>query len=455
MKKSHMNPAGRLALALALVITGCFYMIVQLLASSGVIPGADGAIDQRKQLAITLAERVNTVEGVFFDRYGDPITTEAEAGQSATCTDPEAFSYLIGHNSAVYGSSGLRARYRTTSGGKDGVGPEIHLTIDRALQEFCYRLLDGTEGSCVVLDAETGEGLALTSRSDPELGLNLDKLDEDYPNYLERDSFFLDRATKVQDAPGSCFKLITSAAMIENDLDSFTCSDDGGEFYVAGTTLHNFGGKSYGNSIDLPAALRDSINIYFAKAALELGAEKLADTAKRFLCGATLETDFGTFQSNFGLTAESGKLQLTQTAFGQGRHATSPLFIALTMAGVLNDGEIMMPHIIDHIDDDGKEGKRTTPQIASHAVSASTAKALRKLLHSNAEAYGFDEGSYGMVYAKTGTSDAGDTNHIYVLAGIEVGGRKLAICLDRCNTTSNSGSLLPAMAALLQYLQSN
>lgn len=443
---------NRIAAVLAALATAAMGMAFLLLASSGVVPGASPAADERKQLLVAQAERAATVEGVFLDRYGDNITLPNEPGKAARAVHPEAYSYLLGYSSEIYGQSGLRARYQTAfGGGKDHVGPEIRLTIDSGMQQFAYDLLAGTEGSCVILDAETGEVLALTSRSDAELGLNLEQLDSAFQDYLKRDAFFLDRAVRVEDPPGSTFKLVTAAALIENGVSGFTC-DDCTELRVGGTVIHNFGGAAY-RSVDLKTALQNSVNVYFAKAGLELGAEKLADTARRFLYGVPIETDFGTFTSKFGLGERTGHLQLASTALGQGETATCPLHISMMMTAVLNRGVIMTPHVIDSISDDGKTST-TKPETASRAISAATAEELKRLLHNNALSYGFDE-SYGTVYAKTGTADTSRGNHVYILAGVEdVGGRKLAICLDQCNTTASSVILLPKMRSLLQFLQS-
>ena len=446
------------AAALATVVSMLFALVFHLLAVSGLVPGANEAADARKAAIQAAAERANTIEGVFVDRFGEPITlAPATPGTPAQPVDPEATSYLIGYSSAIFGESGLRARCRTADGGKDGVGPEVHLTIDSQLQAFCYKQLEGSEGSVIVLDADTGEILAMTSRSSGELGFDLTRLEENWSVYNAIDGFWYDRCLFAEDPPGSCFKLTTAASLIEHSAADFQCSDDGGEYKVAGTVLHNAGNASFGDQIDLQTALTSSINIYFAKAAAEqLGARTLTETARGFLYGETFETDLGRISGTFGLNENSNKLLLTQTAFGQGRTAACPLQICLTMSAVIScSGKIPRPYVVDFTVDDGKQSRKTRPETLSAPISPKTADTLRAMLCNTAEAYGFDPDLYGTAAMKTGTADqANGLNHIYLLCGVEHGDRHLCILIDRRNTTEPSGALFPQMKEILTYLQS-
>ena len=59
--------------------------------------------------------------------------------------EAEEYSPIIGYNSPIYGTSGLRKTYeeKLLLGGKDRVGATIRLTTDNELQSFCYHLLGG------------------------------------------------------------------------------------------------------------------------------------------------------------------------------------------------------------------------------------------------------------------------------------------------------------------------
>ena len=93
--------------------------------------------------------------------------------------------------------------------GEERMGSDVQLTIDAELCETAMAALDGSNGAVVVMNYETGEILASVSvpSFDPtDMSLFLDG---------GGDSELVNRAFSGLYPPGSTFKLITAAALIE------------------------------------------------------------------------------------------------------------------------------------------------------------------------------------------------------------------------------------------------
>lgn len=449
--------ARRMAAICGAAVFVTFLFAYNLVMGSGLIPGADAAVDARTEKLEDAAERRATIEGTFVDCTGAPISESKGAGEPAVLRFEESYSYLIGYNSKKYGTSGLRSRlheylYR---GGSDYTGAQVRLTTHNALQEYCYQLLEGSEGSIIVMNAETGALLACASRSDAEVGYNVNEIDTHFETYNSIDTFFLNRAVMAQDPEGSTFKILTTAAMVENGLEDHVYDDLDGTFSVGGAVIHNYRGECFGAGLDLQTALKKSANVYFASAGVALGPQNLQATAQRFLLGTPVELDFATLRSEFALGDLNDPVLLAETAYGQGQVVASPMQIAMMMAAVVNDGVMMKPYILEEIIDDGSSVYRGTHEKISQALTADTAQRVQVYLHETAKYYGFSQEVYGTVYAKTGTADqSGGGNHLYYLMGVDTPDGSYVILADRRNAQSSSSALKNTATSVLVYLLS-
>ena len=95
----------------------------ELIVGAGLIPGANAAVDKRTHMLEDLAARRTTIEGQFVDNNGNAITRAEEPGIPGVLLYDEAYSHLIGYNTNMYGTSGLRKLlYKDLYyGGKDGM----------------------------------------------------------------------------------------------------------------------------------------------------------------------------------------------------------------------------------------------------------------------------------------------------------------------------------------------
>lgn len=460
MDKVQFN-SKRAAAMLASICCVAFLFMHGLVTTTGLFASEDSDIGKEISRAEKQEMRAITTEGIFVDWRGDAITVAEEAGKPAMLRFDESYSYLIGYNSASYGTSGLRSRLYSDifDGGEDGIGAQVTLTTDNALQEFCYKILGSYEGSVIVMRAD-GALLACTSRSSAEVGYNVNLVSKNDKNaynlYLEQDSFFLNRSIMAADPPGSTFKIVTGAAQLENGLGGFVVDDYLGYVEINGGKIHNFGTEPAGANVGLEKALNKSVNVYFAQSAIQMRHYNMQVMADKFLLNQAIKLDFGNLFSNFDLDTMSDNYLLAQTAFGQGRTTMSPMHIAMIMNAVLNDGKMMKPYVVQRIDNDGQNISITEPEVLAEPISSDTASVLKKYLHSTAEGYKYYESNYDKVYAKTGTADqANDKNHVYMLIGIEntpVG--DCVILIDRRNVTGTSSTLKPEAESIINYLRS-
>jgi len=104
------------------------------------------------------------VEGDIVDANGNVILGNASPGTGATAASPQNYSYawLLGYysvNSGKENAFGLRGNLKDYSLyflNSQNKGATTTLTTDTGLQDFAYQLLNGQEGSVIVLDNKTG-----------------------------------------------------------------------------------------------------------------------------------------------------------------------------------------------------------------------------------------------------------------------------------------------------------
>ena len=142
----------------------------------------------------------------------------------------KAASHLVGYDDIERGRAGLENCYHKLLFGKDRYfslknlnskqkGDNLYLTIDSKLQQEAYYAFKERRGAAVVLIPGTGEVVCLVSSP----GFQPNKVSDDlyWKNMIsnKEQACIFNRALKGRYPPGSIFKIITSAAAIENKLD--------------------------------------------------------------------------------------------------------------------------------------------------------------------------------------------------------------------------------------------
>ena len=242
--------------------------------------------------------------------------------------------------------------------GAERTGSDVVLTVDAALCETAMDALDGNDGSVVVMDYTTGEILA--SVSSPSFDPN------DMTLFLEGggESELVNRAFSGLYPPGSIFKLVTAAALIENDMADFetTCT---GSTVVNGKEIACTGEHGH---VDLAGAIEHSCNVYFAQAAKALGGRALKAESESLLFNTSFL--FGDIVMEDSVFETAGNdVDTAWSAIGQYHDLITPLHACMIAGCIANDGMMMEPKLLLSVEDGGTETYAAEPKVIARPMS--------------------------------------------------------------------------------------
>ena len=181
---------------------------------------------------------------------------------------------------------------------------DVKITIDRDLQTFLAKQLEGKKGAVVVLNPQTGDVLAIYSN--PSFNLSQAQSLEDWLKLEadKRNKPLLNRAMREYYVPGSTFKTFTmiSAFRAGKQNQSFNSSPGGFVPYRNSRAITDANGgcePPFGcTSLNIAQAYEASSNQYFAQMAVDLGRERMSETAN-LLGISAVESPSDALQTNF------------------------------------------------------------------------------------------------------------------------------------------------------------
>lgn len=230
-------------------------------------------------------------------------------------------------------------------------GKDIQLTIDANLQISLYKQFQEDKSCSVAINPYTGEVLALIStpaydNNDFIMGLSSEQWtalneDENKPMYNRFRQVF---------CPGSTFKPVTAIIGLESGaIDpnedygnvglSWQKNDSWGSYYI--TTLHTY------EPVILENALIYSDNIYFAKAALKIGAKKMEKSLTQLGFHKELPFEIKMAKSQYSNSEHmETEIQLADSGYGQGQILVNPLHLACIYSAFCNKGNMIKPYLV-------------------------------------------------------------------------------------------------------------
>lgn len=293
--------------------------------------------------------------------------------QNVTAEDLEEHKGEGYSSTSKIGKSGMEALYEKELKGENGYtirilskdgkvkdilaqaevkhGKDIKLTIDSSLQKELYNTFKEDESCSVAINPETGEVLALVStptydNNDFVLGMSTEQW-----NTLNNDESMplMNRFRKAY-APGSAFKPITAAIGLE--MGAFTADENFGNEGLSWQKDNSWGSykvttlKAY-EPVVLKNAIMYSDNIYFAKAALKIGAGSFENALNKLGFNETLPFEIIMNQSQYANTEHiETEILLADSGYGQGEILINPLHLATIYTAFTNEGNVIKPTLL-------------------------------------------------------------------------------------------------------------
>jgi penicillin-binding protein 2 len=235
--------------------------------------------------------------------------------------------------------------------------PKLRLTLDYDLQAKAEELLTGREGTIIVLEAKTGDVLALASYPtfDPNKFINRFTPEEWLGLLKSPDTPLVNRAIQGLYSPGSIFKIVMAsgglASGVITDQTTFFCGGRA-EFYGHPFDCWLEGGHG---ALSLFNAIRYSCNVYFYNVARRMGIEEIAAFAQKLGLGAKTGIDLPGEKEGLVPTPEWKKKtrnaawypgETISVGIGQGPLQVTPLQISVVTALVANRGIRVRPHLL-------------------------------------------------------------------------------------------------------------
>lgn len=225
-----------------------------------------------------------------------------------------------------------------------GNGNNIKLTLDSELCKQTYESFGNKHGAAVLYNYSTGEILCMVSSPsfDPNNPPNIAK-----DTTGKYDGVYLNKCLSSSFTPGSIFKIVTCAAAIDNIDNIFTR-----KFYCEGslkigddtiTCLEHHG------EIGFQEAMSVSCNIVSAEIAMELGAEKMTDQANAMGFNKSLDVDGINLIKSIYDVSNATQADLGWSGIGQYEDLVNPMYMAMLMGAIANDGICVKPYMIEQV----------------------------------------------------------------------------------------------------------
>ncbi len=245
------------------------------------------------------------------------------------------------------------------------MGKNLILTIDTSIQVLAEKTLGNRVGAVVVLRPSDGEILAMVSYPffDPNI-FNTDDAAKYYKTLTsdETNRPLVNRAVNAVYPPASTFKIVMSAAMLqENVFPSAKKIECRGKLLYGNRIFHCHIHEPGHGWLDMKNALAQSCDVYFWTIGRDyLGINKIAEYSKEFGFGQSAQIDLPSQQTGFVPTAEWKERKYHEKwlggdtmscSIGQGYMLATPLQLADMTAMVANSGVIYKPHLLKEVRD--------------------------------------------------------------------------------------------------------
>ncbi|MGI8460906.1 MAG: peptidoglycan D,D-transpeptidase FtsI family protein [Solirubrobacterales bacterium] len=397
------------------------------------------------------------------------------------------FGHPVGYSFIELGNSGIeRSENAVLTGetnefanlldelqGETEEGSDLTLTLDAEAQRIAQAELEaaistaGTGAALVAIEPDTGAVRAMVSIPGYDPNTVPDQFEE-----LNRDegSPLFNRPTQSIYPPGSTMKVVTATAALDSgEFEPTTTLDANSGKEISGVPLANSGGQDFG-TIDMTAALTNSVNTYWAQVGEQLGPATMVEYMKRFGFFAKPPLDYPPDQLavsgvvNSAADLVEADFDVGRVAIGQGGEEgqllATPLQMAMVSSAVANEGELMEPTFLQAVTDpDGRTSEELDPETQSDVMSEETAAEVAEMMTNVAE-----EGTASALSVtgstlagKTGTAEidvASSLNQAWFMGFAPAEDPQIAVAatVERCTGCFGGDTAGPVATAVMESL---
>ncbi|MCI0386056.1 penicillin-binding transpeptidase domain-containing protein [Streptomyces sp. CNQ085] len=323
----------------------------------------------------------------------DSTGAELQASSLTGAVDPESGK----------GVSGLQGRYdeQLTGGGggtksvvvadrdsgravkrlgeeKGRRGEPVETTIDPDVQVAAAEALEGVDKNAAIVAIAPSSGRILAAANVPG-GMN--------------------RALAGRYAPGSTFKVVTTAALLKTGMRPEDVADCPKFAHVNGQRFENQDQFTLPEGSSFKNSFAESCNTFFINAREEMSDSTLRDTARSFGIGGVWDVGDVTFDG--AVPVPENENEKAASMIGQARVEASPLVMA-SVAATVKGGEFRQPVLVP----DAVKEKHEAPEALDPAVVSELRMMMRATVTEGAGAE--LRNVPGQPHAKTGTAEFGN-----------------------------------------------
>lgn len=361
-----------------------------------------------------------------------------------------------------YISSGVQTAYKTQLIGynkvtglhslvKNGRGNDVKLTLDSELCSIAYDKLNGRKGVVAAYNYKTGELLCSVSSGNYDIRNKPTEEEIAKNENGQYDGIYMNRLIDGLYTPGSTFKIVTAASVLENKKNinnwEYVCEGETTIDGVKVTCPHRHG------KLTFKTAFSNSCNCAFAELGADLGKEKLTSTAKEFGFGESFS--FGrvnTEKSRIDLE-KAKKGDIAWAGVGQYTTLVNPYHMLTLVGAVANNGTAALPYAVSSVaTPEGRVLEETLSESREY-ISPEVAKKVKELMRFTVEDNYGDWRFKGLqMCGKTGTAEVSDNDkpHSWFVGFSENPSCPVAIVVVVENGGWGSSAALPVASAVME-----